>query len=97
MDLEHLSPLSYSVIMRLTNSVAYKLTVKQEKVQNKVGAFMGGKVLDLPEIRIFKQAKAEAKAEDEAMIKGLEEKNRTLENEIAQLRAENERLRATQA
>lgn len=36
---------------------------------------MGGKVLDLPEIRIYKQAKAE----DEAIIKSLEEDKKGLE------------------
>lgn len=53
---------------------------------------MGGKVLDLPEIRIYKQAKAE----DEAIIKGLEEKNRSLEDEVKMLREENARLRSSQ-
>lgn len=84
--------MSYSVIIKLIYSVAYKLTMKQENVQRKVGEMMGGKVLDLPEIRIYKQAKAE----DEAIIKGLEEKNRSLEDEVKMLREENARLRSGQ-
>ena len=84
--------MSYSVIIKLIYSVAYKLTMKQENVQRKVGEMMGGKVLDLPEIRIYKQAKAE----DEAIIKGLEEKNRSLEDEVKMLREENARLRSSQ-
>ena len=91
--------MSYSVIIKLIYSVAYKLTMKQENVQRKVGEMMGGKVLDLPEIRIYKQAKAE----DEAIIKsleedkkGLEEKNRGLEDENRMLREENARLRSGQ-
>ena len=84
--------MSYSVIIKLIYSVAYKLTMKQENVQRKVGEMMVGKVLDLPEIRIYKQAKAE----DEAIIKGLEEKNRSLEDEVKMLREENARLRSGQ-
>ena len=44
----NLSALSLSVIIKLTYSVAYKLTMKREHVQKKVGDVMGGKVLDLP-------------------------------------------------
>ena len=65
-DAGNLSDLSYSVIIRMTHSVAYKLMMKQETVQEKVGVFMGGKVLDLPEIRIYHQGKAEGIAEDKA-------------------------------
>ena len=61
----NLSDLSYSVIIRTTHSVAYKLTMKQETVQEKVGVFMGGKVLDLPEIRIYHQGMAKGKAEEQ--------------------------------
>lgn len=92
MDLGNLSTLSYSVIIRLTHTVAYKLTMKRENIQKKVGEFMGGKVLDLPEIRIYKQAKAE----DAAIIKGLEEDKKGLEEENRSLREEIERLRASQ-
>ncbi len=54
---------SLSAIIKLTYSVAYKITMKQDNVQKKVGDVMGGKVLDLPEFRIYDQGKAEGKAE----------------------------------
>ena len=85
-----LSALLYSVIIKLTYNMAYKLTMKQENVQKKVGVFMGGKVLDLPEIRIYHQGEADGMAKGEA-------ERRKLEEEITQLREENERLRALQA
>ena len=58
-----LSALSYSAIIKLTHSVAYKLTMKQDNVQKKVGDFMGGKVLDLPEFKIYDQGKEKGKEE----------------------------------
>ena len=58
----HLSAKSFSAIMRLTRKVAYKLTMNREKLQEKVGAVMGGEVLDLPEFRIFDEGKAEERA-----------------------------------
>ncbi len=66
----NLSALSASAIIKLTYSVAYKLTMKQEKVQRKVGDVMGGKVLDLPEFRIYDQGKEEGRKE------GIEEDKR---------------------
>ena len=54
-----LSSASYDAIIRLTHSVAYKLTTKQENVQKKVGDVMGGKVLDLPGFRIYDEGKEE--------------------------------------
>jgi hypothetical protein len=51
----NLSAVSYDAIIRLTYSVAYKLTMKEDKVQRKVGDVMGGKVLDLPCFQIFDQ------------------------------------------
>ena len=56
-EVGNLSALSYDAIIRLTYSVAYKLTMKQGNVQKKVGDVMGGKVLDLPCFRIFDQGK----------------------------------------
>ncbi|WP_051226360.1 hypothetical protein [Butyrivibrio sp. MC2013] len=58
-----LSAHSYSAIIKLSHRVAYKLTMKQDKIQKKVGDFMGGKVLDLPEFRIYDEGKAEGLAE----------------------------------
>ena len=50
-----MSALSYDAIIRLTYRVAYKLTMKQDNVQKKVGDVMGGKVLDLPCFRAYDQ------------------------------------------
>ena len=62
---------------------------------------MGGKVLDLPEIRIFhegkaeglKEGKAEGLKEGEAERKKLSEEKEELEDENAILKAELEKLR----
>lgn len=85
----NLSALSYSAIIKLTRSVAYKLTMKQDNVQKKVGDFMGGKVLDLPEFKIFDQGvlkgKAEGKAEGEKERKKLAEENAELRRRIEEL------------
>lgn len=55
--------LSYSVIIKLTNSVMFKLSMKNENIQRKVGDVMGGKVIDLPEIRLYRKGKSEGYAE----------------------------------
>ncbi|WP_092058495.1 hypothetical protein [Butyrivibrio sp. INlla14] len=96
-----MSALSHNVIIRLTHKVVYKLTMKHDKVQDKVGGIMGGKVLDLPEIRIFhegkaeglKEGKAEGLKEGEAERKKLSEEKEELEDENAILKAELEELR----
>ncbi|WP_051226693.1 hypothetical protein [Butyrivibrio sp. MC2013] len=69
----NLSAASYSAIIKLTASVAYKLTSKQKNVQEKVGDIMGGKILDLPEFRIYDQGKEEGFKEgvEEGIEKGL--------------------------
>ncbi|WP_022773681.1 hypothetical protein [Butyrivibrio sp. AE2015] len=54
-EVGNLSALSYDAIIRLTYRVAYKLTMKQDNVQKKVGDVMGGKVLDLPCFRAYDQ------------------------------------------
>ena len=56
---------------------------------------MGGKVLDLPEIRIFHEGKAEGLAEGEkkGLAKG-ERQRKKLSDENASLRKEIERLKA---
>ena len=61
-----LSALSYGVIISMTKKVLRKLTVKHEIVHKKVGDSMGGKVLDLPEIRAYHQGKDEGRAEGKA-------------------------------
>ena len=70
------------------------------KVQEKVGDIMGGKVLDLPEIRLFHEAKNLGLAEGEEERKKLADeneklanKNEKLSNEIELLRKELERLK----
>ncbi len=64
-----------------------KLTMKREHVQKKVGDVMGGKVLDLPEFRIYDQGKAEGKAEGEQERKAMELENERLRREIELLKA----------
>ena len=50
--------------------------MKHGKVQDKVGGIMGGKVLDLPEIKVFHEGKAEGLKEGEAERKKLADKIR---------------------
>ena len=66
--------------------MVYKLTMNRETVQEKVGVFMGGKVLDLPEIRIYHQGKAEGRVEGRAEGRAEE-----------QINTERERKRADEA
>lgn len=58
-----LSGLSYSVIINSTHRVMAKLTENHKTLNEKVGDFMGGQVMDLPEIRAY----------DEGMAKGIEQ------------------------
>ncbi len=83
----NLSALSHGAIIKLTYSVAYKLTMKKAKVQKKVGDFMGGKMLDLPEFKIYDQGKADGLAEGEAKGKSIGEAERK------ELKEENDKLR----
>ena len=74
-----MSTFSCGVIINSTRRVMYKLMNKHERVQEKVGDIMGGKVLDLPEIRIFHEGKAQGRleglTEGEAERKQLSEEN----------------------
>ena len=91
----NLSALSYDAIIRLTYSVAYKLTMKQNNVQMKVGDVMGGKVLDLPGFKIYDDGKKEGikegikegRAEGEKERQALESENERLRKELEELRA----------
>ena len=83
----NLSAYSYGVIIRLTHKVLYKLTMKHKVVQEKVGGVMGGKVLDLPEVRLYHQGVEEGRKEGE------KERDR-LQSEVDELRKELEELKA---
>ena len=82
-----LSSFACGVIINLTHKVLYKLTMKQEAVQQKVGDIMGGKVLDLPIIRVYHDGLAEGEAKGEAERKRLEEEIEALKQEVADLKA----------
>ena len=60
--------------------------MKQEKVQKKVGDFMGGKVLDLPEFRIYRQGLADGEKKGEKKLKKLEDENEKLRRENEELK-----------
>ncbi|SCY48831.1 hypothetical protein SAMN02910292_01807 [Lachnospiraceae bacterium XBB2008] len=90
-----LSSASYSVIISLTHSVLYNLMKDHDIVQEKVGDLMGGKVLDLPILRVFHDGQAkgraegivEGRAEGEAERKRLQEENDALRKELDELKA----------
>ncbi len=87
-----LSSLSCGVIISMTHKVLHKLTMNHEIVQQKVGDVMGGKVIDLPIIRVYHQGKdeglAEGMAAGEAERKRLEEENESLRRELESLKAQ---------
>ncbi len=62
MSLKTLMTFSFHAIIRLVHSVAYKFSMKYKNVQKKVGDVMGGKVIELPEIKIYAEGKAEGEA-----------------------------------
>ncbi len=77
----NLSEISSYAIIRLIHRVAYKLTMKCENLQKKVGDIIGGKVLDFPEFVAYDQAKAEGikifvrdKIEDEIPVEKIIDK-----------------------
>ena len=90
-----LSELSYSVIIKLTNSVMYKLSMKNENIQRKVGDVMGGKVIDLPEIRAYHQGidKGLAEGRAEGRAEGIATGIAQTEEKYKDVALENERLR----
>ena len=73
LDNGKLSAMSHNAIIRLTHKVVYKLSMKHDKVQEKVGGIMGGKVLDLPEFRVFREGKEEGLKEGEEMRRQMAE------------------------
>ena len=66
LEIGSLSALSYSVIISMTKRVLNQFTDKHATVKRKVGDSMGGKVLDLPEIRAYHQGKDEGRSEGRA-------------------------------
>ncbi|MCR5702699.1 MAG: hypothetical protein K6G76_11220 [Lachnospiraceae bacterium] len=55
--------MSCSVIINMIHKVAYKMTMKREKVQKRVGDIMGGKVIELEVITAHRQGIAEGRTE----------------------------------
>ena len=88
---------SYSVIITVTHSVFYKLTMNHPNVQEKVGDIMGGKDLELPEVMFYRRGleEGEAKGFAEGEAKG-EAERKALSEEIERLRKENELLKSKQ-
>ena len=80
---------SYSVIITVTHSVFYKLTMNHPNVQEKVGDIMGGKDLELPEVMFYRRGLEEGEAKGAEKIQALSE-------EIERLRKENELLKSKQ-
>lgn len=76
--------------------------MNHDKVQEKVGGIMGGKVLDLPDFKVFREGKAEGLAEGlaEGKAEGLkegEEKRKQMAEEIEALKRELEQLKKDKA
>ena len=68
--------------------------MKHDKVQEKVGGIMGGKVLDLPEFRVFREGKEEGLIEGKAEgLKQGEEMRQKMSEEIEALQKELEELK----
>ena len=65
-------------------------SLQHKNVQEKVGGMMGGKVLDLPGIRIYHEGLAQGEKER----KELKESNDKLQAEVEQLRKELAQLKA---
>ncbi len=90
----NLSAYSYGAIIRLIHEVANKLTSNHTNIHKKVGAIMGGKTLDIPEVRIYHKGKDEGRAEgiEEGRAEG-EAERKALEVEISKLKKELETLK----
>ena len=72
--------------------------MNHDKVQEKVGGIMGGKVLDLPDFKVFREGKAEGLAEGKAEgLKEGEEKRKQMAEEIEALKRELEQLKKDKA
>ena len=86
----NLSAFSYGAIIRLTHEVADKLTSNHKNIHKKVGVIMGGKTLDIPEVRIYHKGldkgRIEGRAEGEAHRRELQEENDKLRKELEELK-----------
>ncbi len=82
----NLSAFSYGAIIRLIHEVADKLTSKHKNIHKKVGVVMGGKTLDIPEVRIYHKGLDEGRAEGEAHRRELQEENDKLRKELEDLK-----------
>lgn len=86
-----LSANSHSVIMKVTHSVMSKLTKKHDAIQEKVGDIMGGKVLDDPEVAVYKYGLAKgisqgiSQGEANATFKFVQKGKLTLEEGATEL------------
>ncbi len=90
--------MSYSVIIRLTHKVIFKFLMKHSNVREKVGDFMGGKVLDLPELKLYHKGKADGIKEGTAIgVKQGEAERKKLQSENDRLRKELDRLKSAKA
>ena len=65
-DNGNLSSVSVSVIIKLIHRVAYNLTKNRKKINEKVGDFMGGQVLDLPKAEGRIEGRVEGRVEGRA-------------------------------
>ena len=86
----NLSAFSYGAIIRLIHEVANKLTSNHKNVHKKVGVIMGGKTLDIPEVKIYHKGKDDGRAEGRA--EG-EAERKLLEAEVVKLRQELEKIK----
>jgi hypothetical protein len=88
-----LKEFSRFAIIKITQTVVHKYTESYQCIQKEEVDVMGGKIMDLPEIRIRHEALAEGEAKGEAIgeAKGQAERDR-LRSEIEQLKADKERL-----
>lgn len=75
---ERLSAFSKGVIISLIHKVAYKMTMKRENVQKRVGDIMGGRVLDLDIIRVHREGV------EEGIKEGIENEHSNAINRLAE-------------
>ena len=87
-----LKEFSRFAIIKITQTVVHKYTESYQCIQKEVVDIMGGKIMDLPEIRIRHEALAEGEAKGQAERERLETENGQLKCENEQLESDNEQL-----